>query len=193
MGWTYTNRGSQSTKEFFESEFNYVRDNGMSGTIIRYSATWRVAYMAYEIKTPATETEAAKREVIAIVCLIHHVPNARDGYTFGYKDMTENMGPNESRCPKTILELLTPTTSEYALDWRERCWKRIKDKASKPKVKAGDWIKFSQKIPFVDGAELDTLKWLTGIRFSLGGNYTSYRISNWREREYANLGPDFKP
>jgi hypothetical protein len=46
----------------------------------------------------------------------------KDGFNFGYKDMSEEMGPNESKCPKSILKLLTPTESEYAKQWRERCW-----------------------------------------------------------------------
>ena len=44
------------------------------------------------------------------------------GFNFGYKSMSEEMGPNESRCPKSILKLLTPTDDEYAIKWRERCW-----------------------------------------------------------------------
>ena len=60
--------------------------------------------------------------------------DSRDGTVFGLvclsrledgelmlKDMTENVGPCESNCPKSILDLLTPTDNEYALKWRERC------------------------------------------------------------------------
>lgn len=192
MGWTFTSKGSQTTKEFFEKEFNYDKGDGRSGKIIRFSATWTTAYMAYEIKVPETKDEngnvlPAKRDVIAIVCLIRHVPRALDGYTFGYKDMTENMGPCESRCPKTILDLLTPTTSEYANDWRKRCWDRINKRKAAPKVKAGDLIKFKHPIPFCDGTSQDTLRWSKGNRF-YGSGYSFYRISDWREREYQNLG-----
>lgn len=186
MGWTFTSKGSQTTKEFFEKEFNYVRDNGMSGKIIRFSATWTTAYMAYEINTPATAVDPAKREVIAIVCLIRHVPNDPAGYTFGYKDMTENMGPCESRCPKTILDLLTPTTSEYALDWRKRCWARVNKRKAAPKVKKGDWVKFKDAITFRGGTVADTLQWVKGSTFKR--YYDLFRLPNWKEREYVNLG-----
>lgn len=40
---------------------------------------------------------------------------------FYYKDMSEDMGPTESRCPVSILDLLDDTESEYAQKWRERC------------------------------------------------------------------------
>jgi hypothetical protein len=186
MGWTFTSKRGQTTKEFFEKEFNYVRDNGMSGTIIRFSATWTTAYMAYEIKTPKTETEDAKREVIAIVCLTRHVPNDPCGYNFGYKDMTESMGPCERKCPGTILALLTPTTSEYAIEWRKDCQARIDKRKAAPKVKAGDWVKFAKSITFRSGAELDTLQWVKGSTFKR--YYDLYRLPNWREKEYVNLG-----
>lgn len=191
MGWTYTSKGSQTTKEFFEKEFNYDKGDGRSGKIIRFSATWTTAYMAYEVKVPETKDEngnvlPAKTEVIAIVCLIRHVPKD-PCYNFGYKDMTENMGPCESRCPKTILELLTPTTSEYANDWRKRCWDRINKRKAAPKVKAGDWLKFTNAIHFRDGTVTDTLKWVKGSTFQR--YYDRFRLPNWKEREYVNLGP----
>ena len=187
MGWTFTNKGSQTTKEYFEHAFNYDKPaEGRSGKIIRFSATWTTAYMAYEVKVPATDTLPAKTDVIAIVCLIRHVPNAVDGYTFGYKDMDESMGPSESRCPKTILELLTPTDSQYAKDWRARCWEHINKRKNAPKVKAGDWVKFSQPITFSNGDTLDTFNYDKGSRFKR--YYGVYRITNWREKEYANLG-----
>jgi len=187
MGWTFTNKGSQTTKEFFERAFNYDKpDEGRSGNIIRFSSTWTTAYIAYEVKIPATAESPAKRDVIAIVCLLRHVPNAKDGYTFGYKDMTENMGPYESKCPKTILNLLTPTTSEYAINWRKRCWDRINRKANAPKVKAGDLVKFTEIISFQHGIKTDFLTWVKGSTFRYG--YSLCRIPNWKEREYINLG-----
>lgn len=183
MGWTFTSKGSQTTKEFFEKEFNYDKGDGRSGKIIRFSCTWTIAYMAYEVKVPATESGPAKTDVIAIVCLLRHVPNDPAGYTFGYKDMTENMGPCERRCPKTILELLTPTTEEYAIGWRKDCWERINKKATAPKVKAGDWVKFAQTIRFRGGSELDTLQWVKGSTFKR--YYDNFRLPNWREKEYT--------
>ena len=185
MGWTYTNKGSQTTKEFFEKEFNYDKD-GRSGKILRFSATWTTAYMAYECKVPVMGELPARTDVIGIVCLIRHVPNASDGFTFGYKDMTEDMGPNESKCPKTILELLTPTTSEYANNWRKACWDRINKRKAAPKVKAGDYVQFKESICFRGGAELTVLQWVKGSLFKR--YYNLYRLPNWKEREYVNLG-----
>src|SRR3546814_18208075 len=60
------------------------------------------------------------RAVFAVVCLTRQTTGARDGCTFGYKDMTETMGPCESDCPAAILDELTETDNAYASEWRAR-------------------------------------------------------------------------
>lgn len=198
MGWTYTTRHyGQTVQQFFERSFNHDDGKGRSGKVLRCSATYNVAYMAYEVKYPdkdgTVENDGtivpfspAKTEVIALVCLIQHVPKAKDGYNFGYKDMEESMGPCERRCPKTILEMLTPTTSEYAIEWRKDCWERINKKKNNPKVHPGDWLEFAKATHFKDGSELTKLQWLRGNRFKR--YYTTYILPRWREQEYKNLG-----
>lgn len=42
-----------------------------------------------------------------------------DGW--GYKDMDETSGPVADHAPALILDVLTPTSSEFALNWRHRC------------------------------------------------------------------------
>lgn len=43
-----------------------------------------------------------------------------DSYNWGYKEIDESMGPNEISFPYTWLDLLTPTDSKYANEWRAR-------------------------------------------------------------------------
>ncbi len=150
MGWTYTHRPKgQSIKDFFSNQFNYDRGDGRYGKVLECSANLRVAYMAYEVGCPGEE-----KRIIALVCLIHH--SSHDvRYNFGYKDMEESMGPVESSCPEEILRMLTPTEEKYALDWRERCWNRIKEKAKNPKLEVGMVIKTASPITFSDGSRLE--------------------------------------
>ncbi len=56
---------------------------------------------------------------------------------FSYKDMTEDMGPGEAKAPPLILNLLSPTTNEYASQWRTSCraW------ANRLKPRTGDKIR----------------------------------------------------
>lgn len=44
-----------------------------------------------------------------------------DYYNIAYKDISEDMGPYESKCPVSIIKALSPTTNENALAWRQRC------------------------------------------------------------------------
>lgn len=184
MGWTFTHKDSSlTTREFFERQFNHDKPaENIRGKIIAFAATWTTAYMAYE------QIIGDTRKVFAIVCLLRHIPRAIDGYNFGYKDMDESMGPNESKCPKTILELLTPTEYEYAIEWRKRCWDRIKKRESLPKVKTGDWIKFTDPIKFTDGSIYQVFQFNGGSRFKTD-HYMTYRIRNWRDREFAKIPP----
>jgi len=44
------------------------------------------------------------------------------GFNFGYKGALETCGPNEIRCPLSILKMLTPTEDEFAARWRKKCY-----------------------------------------------------------------------
>jgi len=91
-----------------------------------------------------------------MVCLLDYRPN--DYHNFGYKDMEEPMGPYYYNCPERILKLLTPTTNEYALKWRKKCWERIKRLKSMPKLSQGDIIEFEKPLLFSDGTERSRLR-----------------------------------
>lgn len=75
-----------------------------------------------------------------------------DYFNFAYKVMDESMGPCYYDCPASILKLLSPTDSGYALAWRENCRQKMEQKKSptalsnlpigaKIQIKRGDEIK----------------------------------------------------
>lgn len=51
-------------------------------------------------------------------------------FNFSYKSMDETVGPYKYDCPKGILDLLTPTESEWANEWRKKCYENIAAKRS---------------------------------------------------------------
>lgn len=75
---------------------------------------------------------------------------------WGYKDMDEGMGPVQSEAPLALLSLLSPTSKEYALDWRDRCRKTAALKSRK--VTDGDVIRLAQPMTFTDGIERSLFK-----------------------------------
>ena len=60
-----------------------------------------------------------KQEVFAVVFLTS--TDSKDYFNFSYKDMSEDMLPYYFDCPIGILNLLSETNSENALEWRRRC------------------------------------------------------------------------
>ena len=146
MGRTFTHKPkSKSVREFFAESFDQD-ENGRSGKVIDCHSTFHEAYMAYEYK------ENGSSRVIGLVCLLSYRP--RDHFNFGYKDMDECMGPGVSNCPERILDLLTPTDSEYANNWRNRCRENIAKKTGIKKLKVGDVLTFERALSFNTGDEL---------------------------------------
>ena len=67
-------------------------------------------------------------EVSASVILTRVVDKGYTPYIL-YKGISEDMGPVQQECPKTILDLLTSTTNKTALDWRYQCYKNLSKKS----------------------------------------------------------------
>lgn len=68
----------------------------------------------------------SEQEVIGVVFLTS--TDSKDYYNFSYKNLDESCGPYKYDCPKGILDLLTPTESEYANEWRKKCYEQIAKK-----------------------------------------------------------------
>lgn len=141
MGWsTYHRPAGQTDREHFTAELETSRHE-----ILDCATVKNVFYAAVRTKETG--------QVWAWVCLIHRAP--RDYYNFGYKSMDETVGPNAADCPARILDLLTPTDSKYAVEWREACRKNLARKAeakkSTAKVTDGTVIKLATPLNFQGG------------------------------------------
>jgi len=49
-------------------------------------------------------------------------------YNFGYKAMNESCGPYYFKCPKSVLDKLTPTEDNNANEWRKQCLELINNR-----------------------------------------------------------------
>jgi hypothetical protein len=151
MGWTTFNKPKHiSPSDYFRDAFKHEPNHELLDIAIVKRMT---AYMAVRLKDTG--------EVIALVYMLTY---SRTWDNFGYKDMSEFAGPVQSECPKRILELLTPlpdnddSSTTWAKNWRERCWAKINNRTSKPKVKEGDVIKVSEPLEFRSGISYDTFQ-----------------------------------
>ena len=187
MGWLYMQSlgGHAGPRQYLDDQFTYAREM-VRATVLRSALVrMRTYYAAVELMRPDRE-----REVVALVCLVRYNPRDREGYVFGYKDMDESMGPCEAECPPAILDLLTPTTSEYALAWRERCRATAAKRTVKPRLRNGWTLVFDEPIRFLDGAEHDRLDVVIdprrprAVRFRPPGGNGLYRIGGLDRYRY---------
>lgn len=129
MGWTsyeathYKNgkvdRKAEMDKQYTQEE----HDSSFDGEIIHYpkmevlksSMVGSIYYAAVHI----TDSQDGYDRTLAVICLTSTKWNG--GMNFGYKDMDETCNPGYYDCPKGILDLLSPTDNEYALEWRRLC------------------------------------------------------------------------
>ena len=190
MGWLYMQRGSlgghASASAYLDAQFTYERaldDGGTTGLRVLASSCPqnRVYYAAAQVMT-----NRQGGEIIAIICLVRWNPHDREGLVFGYKDMTENMGPYEAECPAAILDLLTATENAHALDWRRRCRASLERKSRK--LADGDRIRLSATITFADGHEgseflVERRGRRTVLRDPTSGR--GYRISRLMQRDWT--------
>lgn len=195
MGWTsyhanYYKKGTVDRKRecdayFMEglNEGHYsVLKSAMVGSTYYAAVKEMVKYVGRdENNEPIYEPHEGK--IFGVVFLTS--TDMKDYFNFSYKDMDETCGPYESDCPKGILDLLSPTENEFALQWRTRCYENLakkKNKDSLNKLPVGSVIKVTMPFDtrfFYEGDEIKLEKrenwgsnrtyWgTTGIKFTAG-------------------------
>lgn len=139
--------------------------------------------------TGSYETDATGGYTFAAVFL-----TSREGGEWGYKDMDETMGPNRAEAPPKLLDLLSPTTSDHALKWRQRCRDHAA-RVARP-LKEGDVIRLDEPLRFTDGSERQTFR--VSIERPAGARRNRtvfictetgavYRISNIKRRDWTRI------
>lgn len=125
MGWTSMSKPYKIT-EWFRGLFPVDKYEVLDVAIV------------HRIELYAAIKILATGEVSAAIWQLSY--SNRSYYNFSYKDMDESCGPYLYNCPERILEVLTPTTNEYALKWREECWEMINAR-KKVRLRKGTIIK----------------------------------------------------
>ena len=177
MGWTTTHKpAGQSASAFLREHFNEETETLRWEMLDIAIIEFRTAYAAIR-KTDKTTGESL---VFGVVCLLDYRPS--DEYNFGWKEIEESMGPVESDCPARILDLLTPTASEFAIEWRARCRENLakRDKATSfmQSLRPGDRLRYAPGLTFTSGAVLREFTLLSKkpLRFADGEGAGQYAI-----------------
>ena len=103
-----------------------------------------------------------------------------DYFNFKYKDMPEDMGPCYYDCPMSILNLLSKTDHEYALEWRKKC----RAKQSKP-AKSALPIGAIIKVKGIDTEERIAIKRAPNYQFKNTWWYIPYE-NTYMPSRYIN-------
>jgi hypothetical protein len=115
MGWLYRDEPIDNPLAYLMARYDYDCDTHTLKTLdgARVGNTVYLAVRSTDKKTGGTF-------VFAAVILISNTKKSG----FGYKDMTESMGPYECACPDRIMRLLSPITDipnpSYTAEWRAR-------------------------------------------------------------------------
>lgn len=185
MGWTFQEKPA-NVKAELDRQLTWTGERG-TNRVLDSAIVNRTEYYA------AVETllHDGTREVWAAVFLLKFHPRARDGYTFGYKDMTETMGPYAWRCPLRILDLLTATENEYANGWRAKCREYHARRAALPKLREGMRLAVrNENVPTIDGKpvrEVTVLRAGTKPLFKMEGFGGYFRWPSWRQYQIEEI------
>ena len=185
MGWLYMTSldGFKTPTEYLDHQFTFDREE-RSYRVLRSSLMQMRRYYA---AVERVEKVSGQRSVSAVVCLVNYNTRDKEGYIFGYKDMDESMGPCDHDCPAAILDLLTPTDSEWANAWRQKCRARL----AKARPRAGQTLVLAQPLTFTDGAvhaRFQVVERIARNRKKIafrGDNGVFYHIRSLRDREYT--------
>ena len=187
MGWLTMPLSSMhphtTPKAYLDAQFTYGRrDDAGKGRALRIVASSCLRNQVY-YAAAVPSTDEVDEPTFAVVCLVKWNPRDKEGFVFGYKDMTEHMGPSEAECPERILALLGDTDDPSALNWRRRCIDNLA-RASRP-LEHGMRIRLPSPVKFTDGYEGDEfIVHRRGRKIGLakpGCGYPGYRLSGLRQ------------
>lgn len=141
MGWTgyrakYYKNGKVDRKAECDAYFMEGLNRGYYD-VLKSSMVGSVYYAAVKpLKRYGDKDENGERVIVDIPTNEQQVfgvvfltsTDSKNYFNFSYKDMDETVGPCYYDCPKGILDLLTPTDSEWANNWRAKCREQLEKK-----------------------------------------------------------------
>lgn len=99
---------------------------------------------------------------VSALIILTHID--RTGYcNFGMKWLGEEDGPYKCECPKSVLDALSPTDNENAIEWREACREKLSEKKDTTLKDAPVGTKL--KVTLKNGEERDVVKMAPGYQF----------------------------
>ncbi len=149
MGWTSYNLEPSEV----ETEVRRILETGsknVSFKILKLEKKSSVYYAAVE----RIMDENPESRIVSGMVVLTAIDNS-DYYNFSYRLMDETEGPCVCDCSLSLVNLLSPTDSEYALQWRERVKEKVRERSEKNKE-----TRLLKSLPV--GSKIKFNKWGTG-------------------------------
>ncbi len=118
MGYITTNYSAKDDADAARYALSRIEGewDGQSQRVLAYATDRDVIGCGYTFVTyAAVETVTPAGREVACVTVLQH----RTATQIGWKFVDERMGPNNTRCPLPILDLLTPTENHHATHFRQ--------------------------------------------------------------------------
>jgi hypothetical protein len=163
-GWLYQDDPVDDPLSYLKDKYNYDCDTHTLQTLdgARFSNT---VYLAVK----STDKKTTRSFVFAAVILISNTK--KDG--FGYKDMSESIGPCQCDCPQRIMRLLSPIADiprpGYTADWRARVAARRIERRQRQQLRNSLHVGSLVTLP-------------SPTRFSGGITASQFRVAYFRRR-----------
>jgi hypothetical protein len=196
MGWTFMPSRGRDRAEIIRDQLNWendtftdkVLDLAVVGTTV-YLLICRTPKAAWEPSTIYVNDADGTFRWIAVFL----TRKAREAYDFGYKDLSECMGPVEASCPRRLIAAASPLRNpdpavegNYAARWRQKCLDRSTAKARrKTELVPGATIRLSRALDFADGHRGDLF--IVEVVKRRGRNHTCFRAPNGGLYRISNL------
>lgn len=121
MGWEFTREYLDKSRKQIVKEHVEWEYCGKTCKVIYAVEKGSTVYMAVECH----DSETGYTNVVGMVALT--TIRSKEDFNFGIKLMDETMLPNYYQAPRRLLDMLTPTDDEWALEWRKRCRKQYEE------------------------------------------------------------------
>lgn len=121
MGYSCTSKPA-SVSQYLARNFSHENENAKYEFL-----RGAFAGLTYYCAVRRTDKQTGRVIIFAGVTLVRY---SKGPYGFCHKDMTEDMGPCEAKCPGSILDLLTEPENENAAAWRAKCRKYRADRST---------------------------------------------------------------
>lgn len=150
MGWLFNNRVPADIRAEIDRlcTHDYEERSTRPVRICRDGSIWTVAVeMTLQKGVEPPEDYKPDENGKFTFGAVFRTRKDHDGW--GYRLDEENVGPEFARAPKSLIDILSPTSSVSADRWRKRCLENAARRARR--LKDGDVIRLDQALEFGDG------------------------------------------